>query len=202
MYPPTIKKLIDLFSKFPAVGPRTAARFVFYLIKKPKEETTELINAIADLKECIKLCPNCFNPYEGRINLCEICSDKRRDKTLLCVVASEIDLQTIEKTKKYKGLYFVLGGVVSALKKTDIEKLRIKELKEKLESNKEINEVILALNPTPEGKATTLYLERVLKPFSATEGKKITQLGRGLPVGGELEYADEETLGLALENRK
>lgn len=198
MFSPTIQKLIDLFSKFPTVGPRTAARFVFYLIKKPTEEIDEIVKSILSLKEKIKVCQNCFNPFEGEGNFCEICSDKTRDKSLLCVIATESDFQAIEKTKKYKGLYFVLGGTVSALKKADIEKLRIKELEEKLKNTQEINEVILALNPTTEGQATALYLERTLKPFN----KKITRLGRGLPVGGELEYADEETLTWALESRR
>lgn len=198
MFSPTIQKLIDLFSKFPAVGPRTAARFVFYLLKKQKDKIDELTDAILKLKEKVKLCPNCFNPYEAESEFCEICSNPIRDKSLLCVTASETDLQAIEKTKKYKGLYFILGGTVSALKKADIEKLRIKELEEKLKNTPEINEVILALNPTTEGQATALYLERILKPFN----KKITRLGRGLPVGGELEYADEETLTSALESRR
>lgn len=198
MYPPVIQKLIDLFSKFPTVGPRTAARFVFYLMRLSKKEIEELIKSISDLKEKVKTCSFCFNFFEDEGKLCEICSNPSRDKSLLCVVASEIDLQAIEKTKKYNGLYFILGGTISTLKKADIEKLRIKELEERIKKSTEIKEIILALNPTPEGQATTLYLERLLKYFN----KKITRLGRGLPVGGELEYADEETLTSALEGRR
>jgi len=192
MFSPTIQKLIDLFSKFPTIGPRTAARFVFYLLKKPKAEVDELINAIVQLREKVKICPNCFNQYESDADFCEICSDKTRDKTLLCVVATETDLTTLEKTKKYKGLYFVLGG----------EKSRIEKLEQKLKNTSELKEIILALNPTTEGQAAALYLERVLKPFGTAQGKKITRLGRGLPSGGELEYADEETLTSALESRR
>lgn len=198
MYSPTIQKLVDLFSKFPTIGPRTAARFVFYLIHKPKEEIEELIVLISNLKKNIKICPLCLNTYENETKLCSICSDTRRNKSLLCIVANETDLTAIEKTKKYQGLYFVLGGTVSRLKKADIEKLKIKELEKRIKSDEEIKEIILALNPTPEGEATTLYLERLLRPLS----KKITRLGRGLPLGGELEYADEETLSSALESRR
>jgi len=199
MYPKTIQKLIELFSKFPTVGPRTAARFVFYLMGKPGEEIEELINSISDLKKNVKICPLCFNSYEGEESeSCKICSHPSRDKSLLCVIANETDLTAIEKTKKYQGLYFILGGTVSGLKKADIEKLRIKGLQERIKNHPEIKEIILAINPTTEGEATTLYLERLIKPLN----KKISRLGRGLPVGAELEYADEETLGSALEGRK
>jgi len=197
MYPPSIQKLIDLFSKFPTVGPRTAARFVFYLLKLSKEEIDKLISSISELKNKIKICKLCFNPFEGEGEVCSICGDQTRDKSLLCIVEKESDLTVIENIKKYKGLYFILGGTVSTFKKADVEKLRIDKLKERAK-NSEAKEIIIAINPTTEGEATALYLERTLKPL----GKKITRLGRGLPVGGELEYADEETLGSALEGRK
>ena len=208
MYSPTIQKLIDLFSEFPTVGPRTASRFVFYLMKLSKDEIQDFMIAISKLRDSIKICPSCFNPYEpsfakategkGEGELCEICSNPIRDKSLLCVVANETDLTVIEKTKKYKGLYFILGGTVSALKKPDLEKLRIKELENTIKNRAEIQEIILAMNANTDGEATVLYLERFLKPFN----KKLTRLGRGLPVGGELEYADEETLKAAFEGRK
>jgi recombination protein RecR len=202
MNSPTIQKLIDLFSEFPTVGPRTAGRFVFHLLKLPKEEIEKLISAIIGLRSNVKICESCFNAFEpspGQENrLCEICSNPLRDKSLLCITASETDLTAIENTKKYKGLYFVLGGTVSALKKTDLEKLRTSELEILLKNRQEIQEIILAMNATTEGEATGLYLERFLKPFN----KKITRLGRGLPIGGELEYADEETLKAAFEGRK
>jgi recombination protein RecR len=154
-----------------------------------------------DLKKKIKFCEFCFKPFEARENspqtLCEICSNPLREKKLLCIVANEIDLEAIEKTKKYKGRYFILGGTIPALKKADFEKLRIKELEKRLKENPEIEEIILAFNPNTEGEATTLYLERILKPYN----KKITKLARGLPVGGEIEYADEETLSFAILKR-
>ena len=211
MYSASIQKLIALFSKFPTVGPRTAARFVFYLLKLPKEELEQLSESVSSLQKKIRNCSFCFKPFEpfdaapafaeatagrqSRSDLCEICSDSRRDKSLLCIIEKETDMETIEKTKKYQGRYFILGGTVSKLKKEDIEELRIKELQERI---KNIKEIIIATNPTTEGEATTLYLERLLKPL----GIKTTRLGRGLPVGGELEYADEETLSSAFDNRK
>jgi len=200
MHSPTIQKIIALFSKFPTVGPRTAARFVFYLMKLSPEETEEILKSISELKKNVKTCSFCYNPFESKEenDLCSICSNPIRNKGLLCVIANETDLETIEKIKKYNGRYFILGGTVSALRKSDMEKLRIKELEERIKNHPEIQEIILAINPTSDGETTTLYLERLLKPLN----KKITRLGRGLPVGAELEYADEETLRNALEGRK
>ena len=205
MYPKSIQKLIDLFSKLPTIGPRTAARFVFYLKDADKKEVKELLTAIINLKKNIKTCSFCFKTFEGERSLCDICSDSRRNKNQLCVVEKETDLISLEKTRKYKGLYFILGGTFSKLRKEDIEKLKTKELIERIKNpakfgiqNLKIQEVILAINPTTEGEATILYLERILKPL----GIKMTRLGRGLPLGAELEYADEETLGSALEGRK
>jgi len=203
MYSPSIQKLINIFSKFPTVGPRTAARFVFYLMKLSQEEINEIVQSVSTLREKVKLCSFCFKPFEPSTGsgqegeLCEICSNPSRDKTLLCVIEKETDLMPIEKTQKYHGRYFILGGTVSKLRKEDMEKLRIKELQERIQDSP-IEEIIIAVNPTTEGEATALYLERILKPLN----KKTTRLGRGLPVGGELEYADEETLGSALEGRK
>ena len=198
-YPSSIQKLIDLFSKFPTVGPKTAARFVFYLLKSDKEEVDELIFSISNLKRNIKTCSSCFSSFESNSNeLCEICSDDSRDKNLLCIVEKEIDLKTLERIKKYKGRYFILGGVISHLKKEGKKEIRTKKLKKRIRQNPEIKEIIIATNSTAEGEATALYLERELKGFN----KKITRLARGLPIGGELEYADEETLKSALEDRK
>ena len=197
MYPKSIQKLIELFSKFPTVGPRTASRFVFYLIKLDQEKFDELLNSVTDLRKAIKICSFCFNPFEALDDkeLCPICADNSRDKALLCIIEKEIDLISIEKTKKYKGLYFILGGTID-LKKNNKD-VKIEELKQRIE-NSNFQEIIIATNPTTEGEATTLFIERELKPFNI----KITRLGRGLPVGGELEYADEETLTSALEGRK
>ena len=197
MYSRSIQKLIELFSKFPTVGQRTAARFVFYLLDLTKEEIEELTSSIAKLKENVKLCSFCHKSFEKEGELCEICNNPGRDKSLLCIVEKETDLIPIEKTKKYAGRYFILGGTISAFKKAELKKLRISELLEAVKKS-EIKEIIIALNPTTEGETTVLYLERTLKPLN----KKISRLGRGLPVGAELEYADEETLGAAFEGRK
>jgi len=201
MHSPAIEKLIKLFSKFPTVGPRTASRFVFYLLRMPKEEADDLLFAIASLKNSVKVCNLCLNPFEGEGELCEICSNPGRDKSLICVVEKETDLDSIEKTKRYKGLYFILGGTLSSLKKDDIKKIKTEELFERIK-DPQVKEVIIATNSTSEGEATALYLERLLKPFDTAQGKKITRLGRGLPKGSELEYADDETLSSALEGRK
>ena len=207
MYPKSIQKLIDIFSKFPSVGPKTAARFIFYLKKVPEKEVENLLELIKHLKKDIKTCSFCFNIFEGpgaKEDLCPICQNPTRDRTLLCVVEKEQDLVSIEKTDKYKGLYFILGGTIPILKK-EKKKIKEKELRQRiLHPEKfglfaaEFKEIILALNPTAEGKATMLYLKRFLKPL----GKKITSLGLGLPKGGELEYADEETLASAFERRE
>jgi recombination protein RecR len=202
MHSKIIKKLITLFSNFPTVGPRTAARFVYHLLKLPREEVKDIIFSISELKTRIKICKSCFSFFEpsGEEEFCEICQDNKRDKTLLCIVEKETDLFSIEKTKKYKGLYFVLGGTISKLKKEKIRELRTNELLERLK-NSEIKEIIIALNPTTEGETTALYLERLLKK-NLPAGRQVTRLGRGLPLGSELEYADEETLSSALESRR
>ena len=208
-FPNSIKRLIDIFSKFPTVGPRTASRFVFHLIKQPTEKTEELLSAIQDLSAKIKYCAFCFNPFEANDkNLCNICSNNTRDKSTLCIVEKETDLATIENTGKYKGLYFILGGNISALKKTDIEKIRGLELEARLKNpqavmiNASFREIIVATNPTPEGRATAFVVERIIKDSLKNALPKITHLGLGLPIGGELEYADDETLSSAFENRK
>jgi len=174
-------------------------------MKTKKEEIEDLIESITNLKKRVKICSFCFNPFEGENNLCKICSDPLRDRTLLCIVEKETDLISIEKTRKYKGLYFILGGTVSKLKKEEIKKLRTNALIERIKNpekfgigNAKFKEIIIATNPTTEGEATALYLERKLKSTNI----KITRLGRGLPVGAELEYADKETLASALEGRK
>lgn len=197
MFSPIIEKLISLFSKFPTVGPRTANRFVFYLLTKPKEEIDELISLITELSKKIKHCRLCYLPFEGDKDICHICSNNGRDKSLLCVVEKEPDLASIEKTKKYKGLYFILGGTISPLKKKNKNQIRNKELEQRLK-DPEIKEVIIAVNPTTEGETTALFIERTAKSLN----KKTTRLARGLPIGAELEYADEETLSSALEGRK
>jgi len=163
MYSQSIQNLIDKFSKFPTVGPRTAARFAFYLLRQDSKTIKDLLTAIADLKNNIKICPQCFNAYETEKALCPICSDSKRDKSLLCVVTSEIDLAAIEKTKSYSGLYFVLGGTIALLKKDNESHLRMRELNERVKNDVQIAEIILAINPTSEGLATSEYLRQKLK---------------------------------------
>lgn len=229
MYPKSIQKLIDLFSKFPTVGPRTASRFVFYLTKLPLDKFEELSSSLQDLKKNIKICSFCFDAFDpsteastelsrmssGQENLCPICKDNSRDREFLCIIEKEADLESIEKIKKYKGLYFILGGTISLKKdnkkirtpgkagnldslgyKYNLE-FRIEELKQRIKEN-DFKEIIIATNPTPEGEVTGLFIERELKPFNI----KTTHLGRGLPIGGELEYADPDTLSSSLDSRK
>jgi recombination protein RecR len=188
MYPKSIQKLINLFSKFPTVGPRTASRFVFYLTKLSQAELEEL-------RKNIKVCSFCFDAFEdSEESLCHICRNKSRNREFLCIIEKEADLESIEKIKKYNGLYFILGGTISLKRKKNI---RIEELKQRIKDN-DFKEIIIATNPTPEGEATGLFIERELKPFNI----KTTHLGRGLPIGGELEYADPDTLSSSLESRK
>lgn len=203
----SIKKLTELFRDFPTIGGRTARRFVFYLINQPKGKIDELILALQELKNSVKLCSFCFNPYEAIARsdraMCDICESPTRAKNILCVVEKEADLLSIENTKKYKGLYFILGGTLT-IRKTDGSNLRIQELQDRVKKSN-FSEIIVALNPTPEGISTSVLVERALKELSSklqVSSFKITHLAKGLPVGGELEYADEETLESAFEGRK
>lgn len=195
----SIENLRNIFRKFPTVGPRTAGRFVYYLLKQPKERIDELIKAIQELSNNVRLCNFCFNPFEGEGSFCKICQNPQRNKNLLCIVEKEADLISIENTKKYTGLYFIFGGVISAFRKEDLSGIRINQLKDRVAKNN-FSEIIVALNPTSEGRATSMFIEREIKDL--LKNTKITHLARGIPVGGELEYADEETLESALEGRK
>jgi recombination protein RecR len=195
----SIKKLTDLFAKFPTIGQRTAGRFVFYLIQQPKEKVEELVRAIEELQQNINLCKFCFNPHESGQALCPICQHPSRNRQLLCLVEKETDLLSLENTKKYQGLYFILGGMNS----------RIEQLKERVKNPELFGlpknaflEIIIATNPTPEGISTAVLIERALKELPQSPPFNITRLAKGLPVGGELEYADEETLESAFEGRK
>ncbi|MDO8530342.1 MAG: recombination mediator RecR [bacterium] len=201
----SIKRLTALFSKFPTIGQRTAGRFVYYLLKLPKERVDELAVAILELKKNVKFCGFCFNPFDtaqGRpaSELCDICQNSSRNKQLLCLVEKEADLLSIEQTKKYNGLYFILGGATT-FTKSDIENLRLRELQERIKTGAFL-EIIIATNPTLEGKAISVLIQRALKELPQFPTLKITRLGQGLPVGGELEYTDDETLESAFEGRK
>lgn len=213
MYPETIQKLIKEFSRLPGVGPKAAARFVFHLLRQPEIETVSLATSLLDLKKKVTLCSFCRNPFEPKDKeaLCGICSDARRDQTKICVVEKEADLELLEKTRKYHGLYFILGSLLTPLQKKETEKMIVQDFLQRLQSPAQFGldqasfqEIILAVSYTTEGEATSLYLERLLAPLKMAAGStiKTTRLGRGLPLGAEIEYADEETLSSALEARK
>jgi len=190
----SIQNLINFFSDLPTVGPKTAERYVFYLLKKNPEELQKYAQAIAELKEKTTICNICHSYAES--NPCFICADKNRNTCLLCVVADTRDMMAIESTKEFNGLYHALGTVINAIEGTRLEELNIKSLLEKIKNNK-IEEVVLALDPNFEGETTVMYLTKLLKPFKI----KITRLAKGLPMGADLEYADEMTLANALKYR-
>ncbi len=205
MYSKSIKNLIDAFRKLPTVGQRTAERFVFYLLKSGKKEVGEITLALKELIENVKSCESCWDFSDH--NPCAICGNKNRDQSLLCVVSEPQDIPVIERTGIYNGLYHVLRGLVEPGMEDGLEKIKIKELFLKMEKDNKIKEVILALNPDLSGETTMLFLEKKLSAIggSASSGKdnriKITRLARGLPMGSDLQYADEITLGSALKNR-
>ena len=179
----------------PGVGPKSAQRIAFYLLKLPKEDAQRLAYAINEVKDRISFCTRCYNIAEGE--LCGLCLDERRDPTLVCVVEEPRDIVAVEKTQEFRGRYHVLQGAINPIEGVGPEQLRVKELLARLD-REGIVEVILCTNPNIEGEATAMYLARLLKPL----GLKVTRIASGLPVGGDLEYADELTLGRALEGRR
>lgn len=185
---------IEELSKLPGIGKKTAQRLALFLLKSSPESVENLLIAIQDLKTKIRFCSKCFNLSED--NLCKICQSPKRDTTIICVVEEASDVIAVEKSHEYSGLYHVLGGVLSPLSGVGPDELKIKELMRRFE-NENIKEVILALNPDTEGETTSLYLAKLLKPL----GIKITRIARGLPIGGDLEFADEATIGRAMLNR-
>ncbi len=198
-FPPSLQNLIDYFSHLPGVGPKTALRFVFYLLKQPKAEVAKFSAALGAVTSSVSTCGVCQNFSEK--NPCPICADSRRDHGIICVVAEHQDLPVIENTNEYHGTYHVLGGVLDPLHGVTPDQLKIKELVARIQNgNGKIKEIILALNPDLEGETTMLYLTKLIKSF----GKpiKITRLARGLPMGSDLEYADEVTVSDALKGRK
>ncbi|MCI1273537.1 MAG: recombination mediator RecR [Clostridiaceae bacterium] len=195
IFPKSIATLIEHFQKFPSVGPKSAQRMAFYLLRMPKDEVEKFAQCMIEAKENTKTCEICFNI--SSTSPCEICSSSSRDKSTICVVAETKDLIAIEKTNEYKGLYHVLQGLISPMDGIGAEDVRIKELLNRL-TDERVKEIILALSPSVEGEATSLYLSKLIKPF----GIKISRIAFGLPVGADLEYADEITIAKALEGRR
>ncbi|MFL5767958.1 MAG: recombination mediator RecR [Actinomycetota bacterium] len=195
MYEGPIQQLIDELSRLPGVGPKSAQRLAFYIVKAPADEAKRLAEALLDAKEKIFFCRECGNVAEGE--LCRICRDPTRDPTVICVVEEPKDAATVEKAGVIKGRYHVLGGAISPLDGIGPDDLRVQQLLDRVERNG-VKEVILATNPNLEGNATAMYVAALLKPL----GVSVTRLASGLPVGGDLEYADEVTLSQALEGRR
>ncbi len=189
----SLEKAISQLNKLPGIGRKTAQRLVFYLLKLPKHEVQELAEALTALKEKVSFCSICYNITET--DPCYICSHRDRDRGVICVVEEANDVLALERTAEFKGLYHVLGGALSPLEGVGPEDLRIKELMTRL--NDAVREVIVATNPNAEGEATAIYLDKLIKPLNI----KVTRIARGLPVGGDIEYADEITLTRALEGR-
>jgi recombination protein RecR len=197
--PEPVTQLIEAFAQLPGIGPKTASRLTFYLLRRPADDSETLAKALSDLKQKIVFCSTCFNITEE--SPCAICRDEGRDRSIICVVEEPLDVVAIDRTGGYRGLYHVLHGAISPVEGIGPDELRINELLARLKEAgpkaEPVEEVLLATNPNLEGEATGMYLARLLQPT----GVRVTRLARGLPVGGDLEYADAVTLGRALEGR-
>lgn len=209
MLPRPIQTLADHFLKFPGVGPKQAARFVFFLLREDRALAKSIAEAISHLHDEVHVCSQCYKTFDtngnGK-NLCELCRDAKRTQTKIMIVEKEVDLENIEHTRKYSGLYHVLGGHVSPLDSQAPTRLHLRELFERIQTHAKTGsavEVILATNPTAEGDATALYIERIMTPLKGPyPNLTLSRLGRGLTTGSELEYSDDITIANALENRK
>lgn len=190
-----VSRLIEAFNKLPGIGPKSAQRLTYYLLRAPQEEAQALAQAILEVKEKIILCSVCQNITDA--DPCSICQDGQRDRTKICVVEEPLDILALERTGSYKGLYHVLHGVISPMDGIGPDELKVRELLPRLKSG-EVQEVIMATNPNLEGEATAMYLTRLIAPL----GIRVTRLARGLPVGADLEYADDVTLARAIEGRQ
>jgi recombination protein RecR len=199
VYAAPVQDLIDELGRLPGIGPKSAQRIAFYLLKAPAEDARRLADAITVVKERVSWCRRCFNVAEGAGDEaeCELCRDERRDTTVLCVVEEPRDVVAVEKTREYRGRYHVLQGAINPIEGVGPEQLRVRELLSRIE-REGVAEVILCTNPNIEGDATAMYLASLLRPLPV----KVTRIASGLPVGGDLEYADELTLGRALEGRR
>jgi recombination protein RecR len=199
LYAGPVQELIDALARLPGIGPKSAQRVAFHLLKATPDEAKRLAQAIVEAKDKVRFCSICFNVSDQET--CEYCRDARRDRSIVCVVQEAPDIVAIERTREYRGLYHVLQGAISPIEGIGPDDLRVGELLDRLkpgEAGSEIAEVIVATNPNVEGDATAMYLARLLAPL----GIKVTRLASGMPVGGDLEYADEVTLGRALEGRR
>lgn len=194
-YAKPLARLVGELEKLPGIGPKSAQRLAFYLLRIPEDEARQLADSILEVKQRISTCQVCFNFTDQPV--CDICRSERRDRSILCVVAEPRDLLAMERTNEFTGRYHVLGGVISPMEGVGAEMLRIRELMARLEPEG-VKEIILATNPTVEGDVTAMYLARLIKPF----GLRVTKIAFGLPVGGDLDYADQATLIQALEGRR
>jgi recombination protein RecR len=194
-YPEPIAKLIDAFSRLPGVGPKTAGRLAFHVLRMKEDDVIDFAKALVNVKRNLHFCSVCCNITD--IDPCRVCQDKSRDGSVICVVQEPKDLVAMERTKEFQGYYHVLHGAISPMEGIGPDQIHIAELLKRL-SDEKVQELILATNPNIEGEATAMYLSRLVKPF----GLKVTRIAHGLPVGGDLEYADEVTLAKALEGRR
>ncbi|MFB9330668.1 MULTISPECIES: recombination mediator RecR [Paenibacillus] len=194
-YPEPIAKLIDAFSRLPGIGPKTAGRLAFHVLRMKEDDVIDFAKALVSVKRNLHYCSVCCNITDT--DPCRICQDKTRDDSVICVVQESKDLVAMERTKEFEGQYHVLQGAISPMEGVGPDDIRIAELLKRL-SDERVQELILATNPNIEGEATAMYLSRLVKPF----GLKVTRIAHGLPVGGDLEYADEVTLSKALEGRR
>jgi recombination protein RecR len=190
-----VARLIEQFARLPGIGPKTAQRLTFFLLRGSDQVAEDLAAAIRHMKEAVKFCSVCWNITD--VDPCAICSSETRDRSVICVVEEPLDILALERTRGYKGLYHVLHGAISPIDGIGVDDLKIRELLTRVHGGV-VEEIILAMNPNVEGDATAMYLMRLLKP----QGLRVTQIARGLPVGGDLEYADEVTLARALEGRR
>ncbi len=195
IYPEPIAKLIDSFGRLPGVGPKTAARLAFHVLRMKEEDVVQFAKALVNVKRNLVYCSVCCNITDT--DPCRICSDRSRDRSIICVVQEARDLAAMERTKEFHGMYHVLQGAISPMEGIGPDDIRVAELLKRL-TDDEVQELILATNPNIEGEATAMYLSRLVRPF----GLKVTRIAHGLPVGGDLEYADEVTLTKALEGRR
>ena len=194
-YSPSIEKLIEAFEKLPSIGNKTAARLAFYMLDRTEEEVNEFVSSIINAKKNLKYCSKCYNISDT--DPCSICSNIKRDESIICVVEDVKDVVAMERTHEFKGLYHVLHGSISPMNGIGPDDIKIKELLSRLMEGK-TKEIILATNPRVEGEATAMYLSKLIKPL----GIKVTRIARGIPIGGDLEYTDEITLTQALEGRR